>query len=150
VVFIVYLNLQIIVIVSIDRFDNSGSINANAWISLFKLDLNDETNTVKFYVNKLNIFDLINDKISNQTFTDTIALYAMNKDVCTKTNINDSITTLNNSINLKANTTLLDSYYTKLNMDSLLSTINTNVSSKANSSVLTSYYTKPATDTFLT
>jgi hypothetical protein len=117
---------------SIDRFDNSGSINANAWISLFKLDFNDETNTVKFYVNKLNMFDLINDKISNQTFTDTIALYVMNKYVYNKTTINDSITTLNNSINLKANTSLLDSYYTKAIMEHLLSTNNTNVSNKAN------------------
>jgi hypothetical protein len=33
---------------SIDRFDNSGSINANAWISLVKLDFNDKLILLSF------------------------------------------------------------------------------------------------------
>jgi hypothetical protein len=70
---------------SIDRYDNSGLINANGWVSLLSLEFNDETNATKFYVNKLNIFDLINARVSTSDLTNALTYYALYSETYTKT-----------------------------------------------------------------
>jgi hypothetical protein len=61
-----------------------------------------------------------------------------------KTNIDSKITTINNSIATKANTSDLDSYYTKAQTDTLIADANPPLSID-----FSNYYNKQTTDTLL-
>jgi hypothetical protein len=52
---------------------------------LLSLEFNDETNATKFYVNKLNIFDLINARVSTSDLTTALTYYALYSETYTKT-----------------------------------------------------------------
>jgi hypothetical protein len=54
-------------------------------VSLLSLEFNDETNATKFYVNKLNIFDLINARVSTSDLTNALTYYALYSETYTKT-----------------------------------------------------------------
>jgi hypothetical protein len=58
-------------------------------VSLLSLEFNDETNATKFYVNKLNIFDLINARVSTSDLTNALTYYALYSETYTKTITNN-------------------------------------------------------------
>jgi hypothetical protein len=141
---------------SIDRYDNSGFINANGWVSLLSLVFNDETNSTKFYVNKLNIFDLINAKVNTSVLSGYQEQFLINDDLGASL----LVSTDNNQLcNLEGIDDIqIIKTYDNLNTKGIITRINnriqiklspdliTSINGKANTSVT---YTKTETNNLL-
>lgn len=110
--------------------------------------------------NKLNANEILNyyTKIdTNNLLLNYYSKIESDANFYAKSYIDTTLTTINNNVALKLNSTELNNYYTqtqsnsnfynKSYIDSSLTTINSNVALKANSSDLTNYYNKTQVDT---